>query len=137
MSGTWIMDIPSIVFSRLKMEFPQKTKDKLGMTDKNFSTVSATSKTAVFPFVFVSLISASEQGQTLVGEGLNAGMFSFQVDVIDNQSQNRAREVMTEIMQIMKRMRFDAFDMPTFESTEDTHRCTSRFRRMIGSLDSL
>ncbi len=137
MGGTWIMDIPSIVFSRLKKEFPKKIKDRLGMTDRNFSTVSATSKTAVFPFVFVSLISASEEGRTLDGEGINGGTFSFQVDVIDNQSQQRAREVMVEVVQIMKRMRFDAFDMPTFESTEDTHRCTARFRRVIGASDSL
>lgn len=137
MSGTWIMDIPSIVFSRIKNEFTQKIKDKYGMTGDNFSTVSATSKSAVFPFVFVSLIASSEQGQTLDGEGINGGMFAFQVDVIDNQSQNRAREVMKEVVRIMKGMRFDLTDMPSFESTEGNHRCTSRFRRMIGSLDSL
>ena len=133
----WTMQIGSMVFSRIKNEFPAKLKSKYNMTDKNFSAVGSSDTPAVFPFVYVQLLPAAEQGEELEGESINAGIFTFQLDVTDNKSQVIAKTVMLEVMQIMKKMRFGVTEMPSFEDTKDTHRCTARFRRTIGENDTL
>lgn len=132
----WVMLVPSYVFTKIKSEFSEENKKLFGMSEDNFSTVNSTNKDAVFPFVYVHMLPAVEQGQDLEGDSINAGLFTFQVDVSDNKSQSRTRQVMTEIIRIMKKMRFDVIAMPEFESGE-THRCVARFRRMIGSGDVL
>ena len=137
MSSTWIMQLSSIVFTRVKTEFSEKIKTKLKMTNNNFSTTDSQNKKAVFPFVYINLLPAVEQGMDLEGIDINGGLFTFQIDVYDNQTQARAREVMGEVVRIMKAMRFEITAMPSFESTDDIERMTARFRRLIGALDTI
>lgn len=132
----WIFLVPSVVFSRIQEEFDAELKSKYGMTTANFSTTDSANKGAVFPFAFINPIQGSETGQTLDGQSVNGGLFSFQIDVYDNKTQQRARTVMAEICRIMKSMHFEIVAMPTVESG-DTHRCTMRFRRVIGASDKL
>lgn len=133
----WIMLLPSQVFTRIKYGISDKVKTKYKMTDSNFSTESASMSTAVFPFVYVKLLPAVETGRDLEGTSTNGGLFTWQISVIDNQSQSRARDVMAEIYSTMKSMRFEAKQIPSFEDTEDTHTCTARFSRIICSNDIL
>lgn len=107
------------------------------MTDKNFSTVGSSKAPAVFPFVYVNALPASEQGRDLQGTSVNGALFAFQVDVYSNKTQNEARNVMKEVTRIMKTMGFEINSMPSFESTQDVHRMTARFRRMFGANDKL
>lgn len=137
MASDWIMKTQSIVFTRIKTQFSEKIKNKNKITDKNFSTVDSQNKKAVFPFVYVNLLPAVEQGMDLEGKDINGGLFTFQIDVYDNQSQTKAKEVMSEIVHIMKTMRFEITEMPSFENDNNTYRMTARFRRIIGFLDIL
>ena len=107
------------------------------MTDENFSTVSKLNTDAVFPFVFVRSLASSEAGEDLEGNTINAAFLSFQVDVYDNRTQSRARNVMDEVIRIMKTMRFQVLSMPEFDASSDEPRITARFRRLIGSGDEL
>lgn len=132
----WIFLIPSVVYSRIQDNFDEELKTQYGMTADNFSTTDVSNKNAVFPFVFINQIQGTEEGQTLDGQSVNGGTFSFQIDVYDNKSQQRARTVMAEVCEIMKSMHFEIVAMPTVDSG-DTHRCTMRFRRIIGASDSL
>lgn len=131
----WVMLVPSLVFTRIKENFSVDIKDEYGMTDKNFST-KKTRNDAVFPFIYIHLLPAVEEGQDLKGASINAGLFTFQIEVYDNQTHGRAREVMTEVLRIMKTMRFDVIAMPEVEDG-DTVRFVARFRRLIGSGDVL
>ena len=133
----WTDRISSIVFTRIKNEFSNSLKTKYKMTDKNFSTVGSSDTPAVFPFVYVQLLPSVEQGQDLDGTSINAGLFTFQIEVTDNQSQTRAKDVMSEIKRIMKSMRFTVQCTPTLEDTKDTHRAIMRCNRLIGSGDIL
>lgn len=134
----WVMLVPSFVFSRIKADFSQKLKNQYGMTGEHFSTVNRKTADAKFPTILVQNLPSVEQGADLEGSTINAGLFSFQVDVFDNRSQGRTREVMTEVVRIMKEMRFQVVAMPEFEASSDgTYRCTARFRRLIGSGDVL
>ena len=133
----WTDRISSIVFTRIKNEFSSSLKTKYKMTSSNFSTVGSSDTPAVFPFVYVQLLPSAEQGQDIEGNTINAGLFTFQIEVTDNQTQARAKDVMSEVKRIMKSMRFTVQCTPTLEDTKDTHRAIMRCNRRIGSSDIL
>lgn len=133
----WYMMIPLMVFTRLEQDFSQTIKDAYNMTHSNFSTVGSSDTPAVFPFVYVQTLPATEQGRDLQGTSVNGALFSFQIEVYSNKTQTEARKVMSEVMRIMKTMGFEITSMPSFESTKDVHRMISRFRRMFGADDKL
>lgn len=138
MGVEWVASLQSKVYSRIVNEFSKKMKENYGMTDvDNFSTDLSKYTKAHFPFVLVQMLPALERGQDLEGDTINAGLFTFQVDVTDNKSQKRAKEVAYEILRIMKAMRFEVTSMPSFEDTTDTYRSTARYRRVIGSGDAI
>ena len=131
----WVDTIPSVVFTRIKTEFSQKIKDKYGMTNENFSTKIANESTAKFPFVSIRMLPSTEKGNDNEGIEINAGLFAFQVDVTDNKSQSRAKDVMSEVKRIMKSMQFISYEIPNFDNSQDVNRMTARFRRSIGKSD--
>ena len=133
----WTDRISSMVFTRIKNEFSSSLKAKYKMTSSNFSTVGSSDTPAVFPFVYIQLLPSTEQGQDLDGNEINAGLFTFQIEVTDNQSQTRAKDVMSEIKRIMKSMRFTVQPTPDIQDTKDTHRAIMRCNRRIGSDDIL
>lgn len=133
----WTDRISSIVFTRIKNEFSSTLKTKYKMADSNFSTVGSSDTPAVFPFVYVQLLPSVEQGQDLEGNEINAGLFTFQIEVTDNQTQARAKDVMSEVKRIMKSMRFTVQPTPDIKDTKDTHRTIMRCNRIIGSCDIL
>lgn len=134
----WIMLVPSLVFSRVKADFSEKLKTQYGMTGEHFSTVNKSNTEPLFPFVYIHQLSSAEQGADLEGTTINAGLFAFQVDVYDSQSQARIRAVMGEVVRIMKSMRFQVASMPEFEKAADgTYRSVARFNRVIGAGDIL
>ena len=133
----WTDIISSNVFTRIKNEFSSSLKEKYKMKDENFSTVGSSDTPAVFPFVYIQLLPSTEQGQDLEGTTINAGLFTFQIEVTDNQTQARAKDVMSEVKRIMKSMRFTVQCTPTLEDTKDTHRAIMRCNRIIGSCDIL
>lgn len=135
MSVEWDELVPSTVFTRIKTNFSDSLKKKYKMTDKNFASVGSSDTPAVFPFVWVKTLPGSEVGEDLEGDTINAERFTFQIDVTDNQSQYRSKEVMREVKRIMKTMRFHGSSMPTQDDTKDTYRQTARFSRTIGSDD--
>lgn len=133
----WIMLIPSQVFTRLKSGLSEKLKKKYGIKSENFSMVARSNTDAVFPFVYVNALTSMEEGADLEGSTINAAMFTFQIEVTDNVSQNRTKEVMAEIINIAKAMRFELVSLPMFENMDGTHRCIIRIRRIIGANDAL
>lgn len=133
----WTDRISSVVFTRIKNEFSSTIKKNYKMKDENFSTVGSSDTPAVFPFVYIQLLPSVEQGQDLEGNEINAGLFTFQIEVTDNQSQTIAKDVMSEVKRIMKSMRFTVQCTPTLEDTKDTHKAIMRCNRIIGSCDIL
>lgn len=131
----WTSDISSIVFTRIKVLFSSTIKAKY--PDLYFTNSDKTQTTSKFPTVYVHEVGSIEQGQDLNNTSINAVLSTFQIDVIDSQSQARANEVMGEVVRIMKGMRFSITAMPEFQNTESDYRSVARFRRMIGAGDTL
>ena len=133
----WTDMISSNVFTRIKNDFSSSLKTKYKMKDENFSTVGSSDTPAVFPFVYIQLLPSAETGQDIEGNTINAGLFTFQIEVTDNQTQARAKDVMSEVKRIMKSMRFTVQPTPDIQDTKDTHRAIMRCNRIIGSCDIL
>ena len=133
----WTDRISSVVFTRIKNEFSSSLKEKYKMKDENFSTVGSSDTPAVFPFVYIRLLPSTEQGQDIEGNTINAGLFTFQIEVTDNKKQVIAKDVMSEVKQIMKSMRFTVQPTPDIQDTKGTHRAIMRCNRRIGSSDIL
>ena len=133
----WTDMISSNVFTRIKNEFSSSLKTKYKMTSSNFSTVGSSDTPAVFPFVYIQLLPSTEQGQDTEGNEINAGLFTFQIEVTDNKKQVIAKDVMSEVKRIMKSMRFTVQPTPDIQDTKDTHRAIMRCNRRIGSSDIL
>ena len=133
----WTDMISSNVFTRIKNEFSSTLKGNYKMKDENFSTVGSSDTPAVFPFVYIQLLPSAEAGQDLEGKTINAGLFTFQIEVTDNQTQARTKDVMSEVKRIMKSMRFTVQPTPDIQDTKDTHRAIMRCNRRIGSDDIL
>ena len=129
----WTDRISSMVFTRIKNELSSSLKVKYKITSSNFSTVGSSDTPAVFPFVYIQLLPSTEQGQDIEGNTINAGLFTFQIEVTDNQTQARAKDVMAEVKRIMKAMRFTVQTTPDIQDTKDTHRAIMRCKRRVGS----
>ena len=133
----WTDRISSVVFTRIKNEFSSSLKEKYKMKDENFSTVGSSDTPAVFPFVYIQLLPSAEQGQDIEGNTINAGLFTFQIEVTDNKKQVIAKEIMAEVKRIMKSMSFTVQPTPDIQDTKGTHRAIMRCNRRIGSGDIL
>lgn len=142
----WTFEIPTIVFSRVMSDFSEDLKTKYKMqkikvngvtTWKNFSTSQVSETPPVFPYITIIELPGAERGQDLEGSSINAALFTFQVDVFDNQNESRAKNCMAEVTRIIKTMRFSVNSMPSFDSKPQEYRQTARFSRLVGQSDIL
>ena len=131
----WTSDIASMVFTRIKVEVTKKLKSKY--PNINFTTSDQVRTDPTFPNVYVKELQGSERGQTLDGESVNAILSSFQIEVADNVSDNRAREVADVVFLIMKKMKYEAIGLPFQDNKDGVHRNVARYRRIIGYNDIL
>ena len=90
-----------------------------------------------FPTVYIHEMPGMETGEDLQGDTINAVWSSFQIEVTTNTKMNDAKEVMNEVVRIMKTMRFQVIATPEFQNTDSTYRRVARFRRMIADDDIL
>lgn len=142
----WTFSIPDIVFSRVMNDFSEDLKTKYKMQKikvngivkwSNFSTSQVSETPPIFPYITIIELPGAERGQDLEGSTINGGLFTFQVDVFDNDKESKAQKCMEEVMRIMKTMRFSVNPMPSFDSKPQEYRMTARFSRIIGSGDTL
>lgn len=127
--------LESMILTRVKTEFNKSIKNKY--PDLNFTTEQNNDGLPKFPTVYIHLLPSEEIGQDLDGISINGIRANFQIDVMDNQSKQRAKEVMAEVKQIMKTMRFSFSEMPYYETRNQTYYSIARASRVIGANDIL
>ena len=131
----WIMDIPTKVLTRLRVELKKTLSEYY--PDLNVTDEDKQSELPKFPTVYVQDLGGPTHGRDIDGKSINAVMPLFQIDVTDNKRKANAREVMNEVLKVMTKMRFEVATTPHFEKTQDnTYRMVARFRRMIGYNDT-
>ena len=131
----WTSDIETKVFSRVKNEGTSALKQTFPIIF--YTAENESDSEPVFPTVFVQELPGLERGNTLDGTEINAVLASFQVDISDNKSKARVKQVMNQTVNTMKSMRFEVTSMPTYRTENGIYIGTARFRRMIGALDIL
>lgn len=127
--------LESMIFSEIKRKFSPNIKKKYSSLE--FTTQEESKTNPSFPNVYVYLMPGVETGLTLERTAIEGGLFTFQIKVTDNQNQTRVKEVMGEIVKIMKSMSFYMVAMPAYENTKDTYWSTVRFRRQLDRNDFL
>lgn len=132
-ANDWAIDLENTVTALVKtLTQLKKTYPKIVITNEGENSGQAT-----FPTVYIHLLPAVEQGQTLDGQTINALLATFQVDVTTNTSKSDCRKVMAIITDTFKTMRFQGTSMPEFSISNKVHKSTARFRRLIGANDRL
>lgn len=127
--------LESIIFTQIKARFSPKIKSKY--KDLKFTTEEESKTNPKFPNVYVFLEQSPEIGMTLEGTSFAGGLFTFTIKVTDNQNQTRVKEVMGEIVRVMKSMRFQMPFLPIYQNTKNEYWSNARFRRTIGDGDKL
>lgn len=129
----WTKYIKSQVFTRIKTEGTSRLQSQF--PNIYFTTSSKASTTAKFPTVYVQRLQGAEKGRDLEGTSVNAILAGFQIDVIDNKSENNADTVMDVVAETMKSMGFEMVGSSFSDDTGDEYRVVSRWQRVIGNND--
>lgn len=136
MGVDWITTLPSLIFTRIKTTFDKKILDKYSMGSGNFTNVGSNSTPAKFPFVYIELIDLPEKHRDLEGTNINSTKVSFKITVSDNKTQARANEVAKEVLKTMKRMKFDAIQIPIPGNVvSGIYTCVGTYERNIDEND--
>lgn len=133
--GNMLDMLESQVITRIKTQFSQKMKDRY--PNLKFTNSDRADTVPKFPTVYIHEMPGMETGEDLQGDTINAVWSSFQIEVTTNTKMNDAKEVMNEVVRIMKTMRFQVIATPEFQNTDSTYRRVARFRRMIADGDIL
>lgn len=108
------------------------------LTDDNFSSKdSDISGEAIFPFILIKRIVGTETALDLERDTLNGGLFTYEIRVTSNDSQNEAKEIMNYVTRAMKSMRFYGASLPITSDTDNLHMSIARWQRTIHGGDIL
>lgn len=134
----WIFDMETKVFSRINNKISSKLKKLYPQIKVTMESQSETPST--FPTIYLHFLGGLEQGENLSGKYINAVLTTIQFEIIVNKSYTLAdaRKITTEVLKILKELRFSITSLPEKQSvTSNTIRMVGRARRLIGSQDIL
>lgn len=126
-----MFDLESKIYTKIKYSFSDQIKKKY--PDLEFTTSDNVSTKPKFPTVYIHMLPSPEIGQDLEGLLINGTYANFQIKVTHNKKYNIAREVMNEVVRILKTMRFSIQEMPYSEFKDDAFSVLVRARRTIGA----
>lgn len=133
-SNSWVFDIETSIFSRIKHEGEKRLKGEY--PNIHFTTSDKPTDTTVkYPTVYLHELPFTELGSDLEGNAINGVLYSMQVDVYTNTSQKDAKKVMAEIALLFKQLRFEITSSPENLNTNTVYRQVMRVRRHIGAND--
>ena len=130
-----LTDIEELVYNKIKTTYPRSLIAQY--PDIKFTTRDRDLVNPKFPTVYIKSVSSPETGGDLSGDSINGVKAIFEIQVIDNDSQQRAKAILCEVIKIMKTMRFSVTAFPEFDNGDSTYRSIARFRRVIGANDTL
>ena len=138
MGAEWVFLVETNVYTRILTQFSASKKKSYHMTDDNFSTVGSSDTPPVFPFVYIQMLPSAEIGKTCEVQDRNGGLFTFQINVTDNQSKGHALDVAKEVDRIMAKMGFTTKQFPSADAKEKgTFRAIARYTKAIAENDTL
>lgn len=119
------------VYTKL-VEYVTENLSDLTLTDDNFSTRdSDLSGTSTFPFILIKRIVGTETALDLERDTFNGGLFTYEIRVTSNDSQDEAKEIMNCITRAMKSMRFSGTSLPLSSDSNNLHMSIARWQRTM------
>ncbi len=102
------------------------------LTDDNFSSKdSDISGDPIFPFVLIKRIVGTETALDLERDTLNGGLFTYEIRVTSNDSQDEAKEIMNYVTRAMKSMKFYGASLPISSDSNNLHVSIARWQRTM------
>lgn len=130
----WFSEIENTVLTRLDYMLAQRTDapyPSLVVTSANQNQVTA------FPTLYIHELEPVEAGQDLVNQSINAVISTFEAQVWTNETEIECRKILADVISEMKGMRFSVTAFPNVQTDNKIAWGVARFRRMIGSGDTL
>lgn len=131
----WTGEIASIVFTKVKVGAEKELKTKY--PDISFTTSDRVQRDPKFPSVYIKELGSPESGSDLEGNFVYSINSTFQIEVSDSISQERAKRVMDKIVYLMKKMKYKISVSPYPNNTEGVYRVIARFTRNVDWNDIL
>lgn len=135
---SWVFDFENRIYTIVKTRTMKAlTKYK----DLNFTQDPTPDDTKPhFPTVYIHFLPSTERGETLDGLEINAFNSTVQVEVTSSKTQGQtvARQVMWEVIEQFKALRYTLFYTPeVIATTNDTNVCVCRLRRIVAQCDTV
>ena len=130
----WYLQIKSKVYTIIKTRLSKKFKSKYKTLD--FTMKDVMDVPARMPMVHIHELIGMETAPDLQGDTVNAVLETIQISVYA-KTQDECEDVLGEAALQMKRLRFEISAMPVYMSDRNIVQGVARFRKMIGSNDTL
>lgn len=130
----WFANIEESVLTQLDYMLAQRTDapyPSLVVTSANQNQVTA------FPTLYIHELSPVEAGNDLNNQTINAVLETIEIQIWTNETEAECRQLMSAAIVEMKRMRFNCTAFPNIQTDNKIAFGIARFRRMIGSGDTL
>ena len=130
----WFANIEESVLTQLDYMLAQRTDapyPSLVVTSANQNQVTA------FPTLYIHELSPVEAGNDLNNQTINAVLETIEIQIWTNETEAECRQLMSAAILEMKRMRFNCTAFPNIQTDNKIAFGIARFRRIIGSGDTL
>ena len=134
MSDTWFADIESNILTTLSYMLADRQDapfPNLVCTSANQNQLTA------FPTLYIHELTPVETGNDLENQTINAVIETIEIQIWTNETEEECRRLMSAAIIEMKRMRFDCTAFPSIQTDNKIAFGIARFRRIIGSGDTL
>ncbi len=131
-----LLNVENLIFTRIKKNTASYLGTKYSSLSVKYTMDDRELAEPSFPTVFIKQLTTPSVGNTFDG-GINAGNFTFQIEVYDNVSQTRSKDVLNAVTKVMSDMFFNVTSLPVHDNTSSVYRTIARFNRVIGVDDTL
>lgn len=134
MNEDWFAKLEESVLTQLDYMLAQRADapfPSLVVTSANQNQVTA------FPTLYIHELSPVEAGNDLNNQSINAVIETIEIQIWTNETEEECRRLMSAAIVEMKRMRFNCTSFPNIQTENKVAFGVARFRRIIGSADTL
>lgn len=121
----------------LLVDYVKEHLDDPELDDSNFSTRKSTPSDSELPFVYLKRINGIEFANDLEAVDLHGGLYTYEVRVTSNVSQDEVSTIMNEVTKAMKSMAFVATSLPIYLDTDNLHIKAARWQREFDDEDTI
>ena len=108
-----------------------------GLSDSHFSMTKDNPSDTELPFIYLQRIVGTETAIDLERDEFQGGLFTYEVRVTSNKSQRQAKDIMEQVTNAMKSMRFWGTSLPVISDVGNLHIMIARWQREFYDGDTI